>query len=72
MWSISDMYEHNRREREMLEPSICTQLDVNGMQPHSREHLEYEVNCARSRRKYEEIEGYMMDYSEGIQFSGKP
>lgn len=55
-----------------LEPSASSLLDINGMQPHSREHLEYEVNCARSRRKYDMIEGEMMDYAQGIHFSGKP
>lgn len=72
MWSIPNMYKHERREMDELEPSICTQLDVNGMQPHSREHLEYEINCARSMRKYEMIEGEMVEYAEGIQFSGRP
>lgn len=58
--------------REDFEPSWATQLDVVGMQPHAREYLEYEVNCARSARKFEMIEGAPMDYSEGIQFSGSP
>lgn len=67
-----DMYEHEMREQEELEPSWANQLDVNGMQPHSREHLEYEMNSARSMRKYQMVEGAMMDYCPGIQFSGKP
>lgn len=65
-------FAHEMREREELEPSWCTQLDYNGMQPHAREHLEYEMNAARSLRKYEMVEGAMMDYREGIQFSGRP
>lgn len=62
-----DMYQ-----REELEPSASTMLDIVGMQPHAREYLEYEMNCARSERKYEMIEGYIMDYTPGIQFSGRP
>ncbi len=72
MFDIEDMFEHEMHEHEMLQPSWCTQLDVNGMQPHSREHLEYEVNRARSERKYMNIEGQMIDYAPGIQFSGTP
>ena len=64
--------KHEQYETYELEPSASMQLDINGMQPHSREHLEYEVNCARSQRKFDMIEGEMMDYAEGIQFSGKP
>lgn len=52
--------------------SWSNQLDLNGRQPHSREMLEFEVNCARSVRKFEMIEGAIMDYREGIQFSGRP
>lgn len=55
-----------------LEPSWTTQLDTVGMQPHSREYLEREVNCMRSDRKYEMIAGQVVDYSPGIQFSGRP
>ena len=55
-----------------LEMSASNQLDVNGMQPHAREYLEYEVNCGRSGRQYDLIEGEIMEYSEGIQFSGTP
>jgi hypothetical protein len=55
-----------------LEASASNQLDVNGMQPHAREYLEHEINCARSERKFQMIEGEMMDYAPGIQFSGKP
>lgn len=62
---------HLFRENE-LEPSAATQLDVVGMQPHSREYLEYEINCMRSERKYELIGGQVIDYTDGIQFSGKP
>ena len=55
-----------------LEPSWATQLDIVGMQPHSREYLEYEMNSLRSARKFNMIEGQMVDYTDGIQFSGKP
>ena len=55
-----------------LEPSWTTQLDVNGMQPHAREHLEYEMNAARGLRKYEMVEGAMMDYCPGIHFGPTP
>lgn len=55
-----------------LEPSWCTQLDTVGMQPHSREFLERESTCMRSARKFEMIAGQMIDYPEGIQFSGRP
>lgn len=59
-------------ETDELEPSWATQLDIVGMQPHSREYLEYEMNCLRSSRTYQMIEGQMIDYTDGIQFSGKP
>lgn len=59
-------------QREEFEPSASNQLDVVGMQPHSREYLEYEVNSLRSERKFEMIAGEMLDYSPGIQFSGRP
>jgi len=55
-----------------LEPSWTMQLDMNGMQPHSREAVERSVNHARSERKYQMIEGELMDYVTGIQFSDKP
>ena len=55
-----------------LEPSAASMLDVNGMQPHAREYLEHEMNCARSERKFQMIAGEIMDYAPGIQFSGKP
>lgn len=55
-----------------LDMSASNQLDVVGMQPHSREYLEHEMNCMRSERKYEMIEGQMIDYARGIQFSGRP
>jgi hypothetical protein len=55
-----------------FEPSACSQLDVVGMQPHSREYLEYEANCLRSVRKLEMFDGQTIDYPDGIQFSGKP
>lgn len=59
-------------QREEFEPSWCTQLDKVGMQPHSREYLECEVNYMRSERKFEMIGGQPIDYPEGIQFSGRP
>lgn len=34
-----------------MEPSYCQELDVRGMQPHSREYLEYQVIAERSRFK---------------------
>lgn len=55
-----------------LEPSWTSQLDVVGMQPHAREYLEHEMNCMRSERKFECIAGEMIDYSPGIQFTGRP
>lgn len=66
------MSPFDRYQREELEPSASTQLDVVGMQPHAREYLEYEMNCLRSERKYEMIAGQMIDYTDGIQFSGRP
>lgn len=63
---------HSQYEYQ-LEPSACTQLDVCGMQPHAREYLEYEINCMRSERVYDIIEGAgVIDHAYGIQFSGKP
>lgn len=62
----------DRYQQEELEMSASNQLDVVGMQPHSREYLEHEINCARSERKYDMIEGEIIDYATGIQFSGKP
>lgn len=67
-------YQHglDRYQTGELEPSWSTQLDTVGMQPHSREYLEREVNCMRSERKYEMIAGEMIDYSPGIQFTDLP
>ena len=59
-------------QMDELSPSACQQLDVVGMQPHSREYLEYEVNCMRSERKYEMIADQMIDHTRGIQFTGSP
>lgn len=64
--------DHEMYEDYQLQPSASQQLDVNGMQPHAREHLEHEINCARSYRKFDMIEGELMDYCPGIQFSGRP
>lgn len=71
---VRDIYgmEHYRREDQELELSACQQLDYHGMQPHSREHLEHEVNCARSWRAYQKVEGEMMDYTPGIHFGATP
>lgn len=55
-----------------LEPSWTTQLDIVGMQPHSREYVERDLVSMRSGRKYEMIAGQEIDYPEGIQFSGCP
>lgn len=62
-----DMYQ-----REELQMSVSNQLDKVGMQPHAREYLESEMNCMRSDRKFEMIAGQMIDYTDGIQFSGRP
>lgn len=67
MFGIFDLYEMSE-----LQPSASQQLDTVGMQPHAREYLEREMNCMRSERKYEMIAGQMIDYPDGIQFSGKP
>ena len=67
MYGVFNMYQ-----RDELEPSVCQQLDTAGMQPHSREYLEREMSCMRSERRYEMIAGQMIDYPDGIQFSGKP
>jgi hypothetical protein len=65
-------YQFGAYQAEELEPSWCTQLDTVGMQPHSREYLEREVNCFRSERKFEMIADQVIDYPTGIQFSDKP
>lgn len=62
----------NEYQINALQPSACQQLDVVGMQPHSREYLEYEVNCMRSERQFMEISGQTIDYTRGIQFTGSP
>lgn len=59
-------------QKHELEPSITQQLDKVGMQPHSREYLECEVNHMRSERKFEMISGQMIDYPAGIHFGGSP
>jgi hypothetical protein len=55
-----------------LEPSWSTQLDTTGMQPHSREYLERESTNMRSARRFNMIGGQVIDYCDGIQFSGTP
>lgn len=62
----------SKYEKDELEPSWATQLDVVGMQPHAREYLEYEMNCKQSARKFEVIDHQTIDYTDGIQFSGRP
>ncbi len=66
------MFGFDLYQRQELEESACSQLDVAGMQPHAREYLEHEMNCARSERKFEMIADQLIDYPSGIQFSGKP
>lgn len=55
-----------------LEPSWSTQLDTSGMQPHAREFLERDMTGMVSARKFNHMGGQMIDYCEGIQFSGTP
>jgi hypothetical protein len=62
----------DKAQKEYLEPSWASQLDVVGMQPHAREYVESEVNCMRTRYCFNEISGQSIDYTDGIQFSGKP
>lgn len=59
-------------QKQELQLSWSNQLDVVGMQPHSREYLEYEMNCIRSTRKFEHLQGQTIDHPYGIQFSGSP
>lgn len=66
------MYKFDQFQRNEFEPSASTQLDVIGMQPHSREYLEYQTLCNYSERQFETVDGQTIDYCEGIQFSGKP
>ena len=65
-------YQLDAYQKKELEPSWSMQLDTVGMQPHSREYLERQMNCMRSDRKYEMIAGEMIDYSPGIHFDGMP
>ncbi len=65
-------YRFDSYQLDEFEPSITTQLDVVGRQPHAREYLEYQTLCTRSERKFEMVEGQMIDYCDGIQFTGKP
>lgn len=55
-----------------LEPSQSMQLDTVGMQPHAREYLERDLLGERSARKFNMIGGQMIDYCDGIQFTGTP
>ena len=62
----------NRYQVDELDSSWSNQLDVVGMQPHAREYLEHAMNCKRSERKFEMIADQVIDYTDGIQFSGRP
>ena len=55
-----------------LEPSRCTDLDTNGMQPHAREYLERDAVGIRSRNMFTSQDGQTIDFCPGIQFSGTP
>lgn len=70
-----------------MEMSACQELDIAGMQPHSREYLEYCVMRDRSDWKAMHVPGVtsserMFDRASnapedhvipcGIQYSGKP
>jgi hypothetical protein len=55
-----------------LDPSWSNQLDTVGRQPHSREYLEQQDNLFRGRKALSTIDGQVIDYCEGIQFSGRP
>jgi hypothetical protein len=68
----SNMETFDQYQLDELKPSWCSQLDVVGMQPHSREYLEHESNCMRSQRKLYMVDGQTIDYTDGIQFSGSP
>lgn len=59
-------------QKSELESSWTMQLDTVGMQPHAREYLERMVNCMRSEKQFQTIDGQTIDYMDGIQFSGKP
>ncbi len=59
-------------QRDELYPSWSTQLDTTGMQPHAREFLERDMTSLGSHRKYTMMSGQVIDYCEGIQFSGTP
>ncbi len=55
-----------------IDDSWATQLDATGMQPHAREFLERDLLGLRSSRKFTNIDGQVIDYMDGIQFSGTP
>lgn len=67
MYGAFDMYQKGE-----FEESWANQLDIVGMQPHAREYLEHAMNCKRSERKFEVIADQLIDYTDGIQFSGRP
>jgi|SRR5215207_8604285 len=70
--SLGNVYGFDRYQRGEMDKSWSNQLDTVGMQPHTREYLEQEMNCMRSERKFEMIAGQLIDYTDGIQFSGRP
>ncbi len=55
-----------------LEASASVQLDANGMQTYAREYIEAEMNGMHCPRKVYSAGGQPIDYTDGIQFSGKP
>jgi hypothetical protein len=59
-------------QRQELEQSACSMLDVVGMQPHAREFIEHQMNYCRSNYKFEMCEGERVDHPPGIQYSGMP
>jgi len=52
--------------------SACQELDVVGMQPHSREFLEYAVNMDRSIEKAKRIMRVQVETTDGIQYDERP
>lgn len=55
-----------------LEASNATKLDTTGMQPHSREFLERDIQGIVSGRRFHEVDGQTIDYCEGIHFGDTP
>lgn len=65
-------YNLSAYEMGELEPSASMQLDTEGMQPHAREYLERDMTGNFIIRHVERCGHQTIDYTEGIQFSGKP